>query len=666
MKYIALAEGLANRNLIPTSHNIFDYLKKDNKDYYISLYKYNQEHFKKFKQTKSLSGIKDVKTDRILFDFDDSTDLEGARADAITLCGRLIEKGIPQEQICVFFSGGKGFHVEVNTNEEFSRKEFKNIVFNLAGDLETFDPRINDEQRVIRAPLTMHPETKLYKKPISLDQLSETPIDIIKEMAKTVDEETDVALLNSWVNIDLPDQILELTKVDYKPEKEVELDLADLSFDKFQLNLKSCPKWLAPERYALQEGFFMGSESQAAGDRNDAFMILASTYKNQGINKKIAQSMLEATADLQAARTGETRYEDWKIEKEIVDVVFSGDWNGGQYTAEHPLLEKTRKTFDIKREGENASVVSNNEMFSSFKDYAINLDKNTIKTGLPIDNDVKLTIGMPVALLGAPSSGKTTVTLNILRNTSKSGLSSMFFSMDMHKALICQKQLQLICPEIKSHKDFPSGLRNASASQLILGKIGAPKFDAIFSEKLDEEFGNVYYCTKAGLSIEDIRYHVEKKKEQDPNLKLIMIDYLECITGPYSDPTTNSAIIANGIKNLAVELDLCVILLVQPPKITGGAAYPLTNMYQIKGSSMVAQAMRTVIGIYREGFSPETTEQDNYISFVGLKNSMGSLFKRDCHWNGSTGEIRELKAHEEQNLKDFREELERKRNDNDF
>lgn len=619
MEYIALAEGLAKRKLIPASHDVLDYIGDQfNKDYYVSLYKYNEEHFKKFKTTKSLAGIKDVKTNRLVFDFDNGNDIEKAREDASELFTRLVRKGIPQDRVAAYFSGNKGFHIEVKITEELTRPEFKNIVFNLAGDLNTFDERINDEQRVIRAPLTMHQKTKLFKIPLNPNQLHESPIEVITEMARDP-ENSDLEAMDEWVTIDLPRYISDLKEVSYKKEKTKE-ENQELDFDTSQIDFRNCPRWISKERYALQEGFFK------EGDRNHAFMILASTYRNQGFNKSIAFRMLKGTAELQAARTGEEKYPKSKLWKEIINIVYSDTWNGGIYAPDDELLEKTRDIFDIKPEKSSKAIITNDEMFFAFSSYATNIETNTIKTGLPLDNldGLRLTVGMPVALLGAPGSGKTSVALNILRNTSKDNIKSLFFSMDMHKALVCQKQLHLLY---------------GHSPETIFENVTKSEWQEKYVNRLNEEFGNVHYCTKAGLTIEQIRHHIEEKIEEVGDIKLVMIDYLECIRGPYSDPTANTAIIADEIKNIAVELDTCVILLVQPPKITGGAAYPLTNMYQIKGSSMIAQAMSTVIGIYREGFSPESFEDDRYLTFVGLKNRMGPLFKLDCDWNGSKGSI---------------------------
>lgn len=654
MKYIALAEGVrGTRTLLPANINIVEKVKESRtKDIYFSLFQYDNDHYEQYQEKKSLAGMKGVKTDKLFFDFDDAADIDKARSETLELYGRLVANGIPHEHVGIYFSGGKGFHIEVLLNQELTNQEFKNIIFNLAGDLSTFDVRVSDEQRIIRAPLAKHDKTGLYKIPLTPSQLAETPIKIIKEIA-TDYQNSETNVMKTWARVDLPESLVELKSVDYKNKLAENIldieDIKDLAFDIDQLDLRKCPKWLSPERFALQEGFFLGSSSAGSGggERNDAFMILAATYKNQGINRRIALAMLMATSELQAARTDEIPYSEEKLSREVIDVVYSPDWTGGIYAQDHPLLIKTRKRFGISDVTRNTEFLTGGDMFDIFTKYAINIDENTIKTGLPIDDHIRLTIGMPVALLGGPSSGKTTTALNILRNTSKSGINSIFFSLDMHNALLCQRQLAYLTGDSES---------------TIFRRISTKKGREIYKKKLNEEFENVSYFTKAGVTVDDIRMHVEKKKrELGDNLKLVMIDYLECIRGPYSDPTTNSAIIADGIKNIATELDVCVILLVQPPKLTGGAAYPLTNMYQIKGSSMVAQAMRAVIGIYREGFSPETFDDDNFITFVGLKNSMGPLFKKDCHWNGATSEIRELTGMEEDELGRLRKMLESKR-----
>jgi replicative DNA helicase len=144
-------------------------------------------------------------------------------------------------------------------------------------------------------------------------------------------------------------------------------------------------------------------------------------------------------------------------------------------------------------------------------------------------------------------------------------------------------------------------------------------------------------------------------------VKLIMIDYLECISGPYSDATANSSKIAGELRDFATEMSVCGITLVQPPKSAGDASYPLTSMRQIKGSSMLEQSFRAIFGLYRDGFGPQNVEDDKFMTINCLKNTMGPLFSLDYYWNGKRGEIHPLDDQGYMDLKELRKRKEQQK-----
>ncbi len=168
MDYLALANGLDSRELIPSTSNITSIIKQNpRQDIYTSLFTYQDRHLEHFKKTRSLKGITDVKTNRLFFDFDDKMAPQKAQYDTIELCNRLIESGIPKDKIQIYFSGNKGFHIGVALSESLTRQEFVNVVFDLASGLATFDVRINDEARIIRAPFSIHQDSGLHKIPLA-------------------------------------------------------------------------------------------------------------------------------------------------------------------------------------------------------------------------------------------------------------------------------------------------------------------------------------------------------------------------------------------------------------------------------------------------------------------------------------------------------------------
>lgn len=392
--YVRLSEGLTSYKLIPETDDIWNHIKSNEKDYYLSLYQYNQEHFDQWVKTKTVSGIKNTTTKKLLFDFDNATNPEAARQDAVTVVSRLLSKGIPAESVQVAFSGNKGFSVEVDTGNTFTQDEFKNITFALASDLSTFDRVVNDPNRIVRVVGTKHPKSGLYKFPLSVDQLTSMSIVDIKLKAANLDN-VDYKVMDKWNQVTLPESILSLKTAPEKKEPKKEL-VTDLD-----MTLK--PKWLSEAKYALQEGHFL------PGERNTAFMILASTYKNQGFNKEITYRLLKGVAEVQSRREGQDRYSDDELWNNVIRVVFDDNWKGGQYAYDTtPLLQQVTARLNLKKPDEESKPLVFSELGGdNFKRYAKSFYETRIYTGLPnLDEAFPICAGSNVAIVGAASSGK--------------------------------------------------------------------------------------------------------------------------------------------------------------------------------------------------------------------------------------------------------------------
>ena len=125
LMYVRLCEGLNDfGKLIPSTENIYNHVKDQKKDYYVSVYNYTEEQKASFEKNHSVAGIKDVTTNNLIFDFD-SPDLDRARYDTLATSNRLIKAGVPEESISVYFSGGKGFHLTLEIKESLTPKQTK-------------------------------------------------------------------------------------------------------------------------------------------------------------------------------------------------------------------------------------------------------------------------------------------------------------------------------------------------------------------------------------------------------------------------------------------------------------------------------------------------------------------------------------------------------------
>lgn len=660
MDYVRISRGLDNSELIPADPaKIIEKIKKSpGKDHYISLYKYTDKHFNEFQKTHSVKGIYDVKTDRLLWDFDNAQSIESTQQDANELCARLIESGVPQDKIRPFFSGNKGFHVEVLLNDALTRQEFVNVTFNLAHGLSTFDVRINNEARIVRAPFTIHPKSNLYKIPLTVEQLSTYSITDIKANAVDISSAKLFPYFheNIW-RIDTPESINVLKTQTYKKIMPPSVPTEIKGFNIEDLDLSLCPKWMAPERYALSQGFFYGSDSVAAGERNIAFMILAATYRKQGFDAEQTAAILETTSNKQALRTGEEEYGIDRIQREVINSVFSSNWKGGIYTKDEPLLALTRERFNITEIVESGpkALIKIEDVGTRFKQFAHNFHENRILTGIKsLDEKLVLTTGMAVGILGSPSSGKTTLLNKIVKYQSENNIPTIYQSLDMSDNLLYLRMLQ-------QHLKLPieailEGFQQEYPPEELLNA---------YNEVL-KSYSNVHFNFRSAMTVEQMDKDIQKYKDETGiNPKFVAIDYLEKIRSDFADPTASSGLIASQLSDLAKKHDCCIAILLQPQKSAGDPSQPLLSMRKVKGASVIEQDLRCILTAWRPGFNPQDTSRDTFMSLAVVKNNLGELCQLDFAWNGLNGEISELDYNGRRNLKSLLRELEEKQSKED-
>lgn len=637
MNYKAIVAGKTGTRVLVPEAELFDKYSemlesRPDKDFYISIFKYNQRHYDEYTKTKTLAGIDDNVSNKLVFDFDDKKDIENARQDTITAVNRLKDLGFNPEDINVYFTGKKGFHIEIGLDKDFTKTQLETIRQSISGDLNTTDPSIKDTQRILRAPLSKHDETGLFKILLSHQELTDDSIDDIKTEAANPSEDRCQFMCDTFTQkVSAPKKLMELSTLVVPKKVEVPEVVGDkLDFSRNKTGLTNA-------KYALSEGFF------EEGERNEATMILASTYMGLGFHKELAYNSLKATYRLRALRLGlpldtEDRGKLW----DCIEHVYSPLWKGGMYSEDtNALLIKTKKRYSIEDKYDKNLLIKLSQVNNIFSDFATNIDKNTLKLGIPsFDEEIRVTTSTLVSILAAPSAGKSSISFGILNSTSKAGIKSMFFSLDMAAPQVYQRLAQ-------RHTGYHSD-RLFTAYQ---------KRDMAIIEKvestLDVEYSNVKFCFRGAMNVDIIREALVKEKELTGEFpKLIVVDYLEnVLTDLSNDPTIAKGFVARSLKDIANEFAICVILLTQPAKVTGGPAEELNSYFNIKGSGLVAEASAQVITMHRPGFDPKNPADDNFITLTVVKNRMGTLGTFDYHWEGVRGTIRELMDEEKATLK---------------
>lgn len=638
MNYIRICKGVQDKGiLVPVNSDVY----KDvdlTKDYYISAFLYNDEQYNTFKKTGTVAGITDTVTNKLYWDFDSVDNLEAAKDDAHTLCARLIKiYGLEPSNVAVFFSGKKGFQVEVNFMDElFTPTQVKNICLNIGEGLSTLDRQIYNANRILRLPLSRHQDTGLYKMPLDFTALEEASIEDIKDAARESWDDAnalrdifDEARTNSKIN-----QLkVSSPKVELTNKIKVAYDISDVSWgDK--------PKFLTPEKFLLSLGFF------EQGERSHALMILGSTFKSLGFNETQTYHFLKSAAELQSERVGEDKFPKGEIYKNIIAQIYSPTWKGGVYSVANDELLQRLSTLvpqSAKLEDE-ADVHDIKETANLFVSYAKDIDKNTLRFGIPcLDNNLHIQVGRLYGIIGPPGSGKTSLGVTIHNNTSKLDISSMFFSFDMSKYDVFQKLIQR---HTRMDRD----------KLYEVYKTGSSDQQKKIADTVSEEYKNVRFVFKTGQSIEEMKQTIiSTEKKLGIEFRLIVVDYLELVQSKYSDPTQSSAEVIQGLREIAINMNKAVVVFLQPNKMSSTIDEPLLSYNAAKGSSAIAQACTAILTIHRPGYSSRTPETDKFFSIDCVKNRSGRLFSADLHWDGLTGNIRELEDIERMELKELRD-----------
>lgn len=626
-KYIRLTKTLNDPGILIKPEEIDKHIKNRNVDHYASAYQYTEDQLKTFKQTGTVSNIEDVTTNRIWFDFDSKDDVELARKDTIELINRLEKNNIKSSDLEIYWSGQKGFNVVVNTNTDLNPTQVKHLALNVFGkDLSTLDVTLYNPSRIIRVPNTKHQKSGLYKFQLTHKELLDNDVEAIKQAA------TELNTTPKKVKpVDLDDHLLEIPEVIREIKSSLDFDLT------------TKPRQWKASKWALMQGYFK------AGERDTSTMILSATCKAMGYDKITTYYMCKSALQKSWERFGKgdfTKEDLWQK----LDQVFSETWKGGQYSEkEDAFLQKKAEEMGIK-ELTASSTIDVKGALRIFQDYAKNIDKLTLKTGIKeLDSRQRITVGMSMGLIAGPGSGKTTVALQMLHSMSKNGELCIFFSYDMYAPHVIQKIIQKHCEGENVEKVFTEY------------KNGNAEYTQKVEKLLIEEYPNVEFCFETAQTVDQIYDTIhDAEQKRGKKCRFIVIDYNELVITDISDPTQSSNYVAQKVRELASKEQVCVMSLFQPSKMTGDPSAEIISYRAAKGGSAIEQSVSLMMGMSRPGFDPRNPSKDKFVSINIVKNRMGPTFAFDLSWDGYRGQVRSLTHAEQMELLDLRRAKEEK------
>ena len=238
-----------------------------------------------------------------------------------------------------------------------------------------------------------------------------------------------------------------------------------------------------------------------------------------------------------------------------------------------------------------------------------------------------------VVIAGRPSMGKTVLALNIAaENAVIKSKPVLFFSLEMSAEQLMQRMF-------------------SSFGEVRMDKIMNPKtFEKEDWQRLSNGITRLrdkplYIDDTAGISISELRAKARRQKRITPDLALIVVDYLQLMSGDGDGREQEIASISRGLKKLAKELKLPIIALSQLNRGLESRPDKRPIMSDLRESGAIEQDADIVMFLYRDevysDFSPEkgaahiitrkfrngkigtdyVAEQFVHSRFVDLKNS---------------------------------------------
>ena len=280
--------------------------------------------------------------------------------------------------------------------------------------------------------------------------------------------------------------------------------------------------------------------------------------------------------------------------------------------AQQLLDEAEAKIFQIAEGGKRSS-----EGFVDIKillpqvadriDQLFQRDSQSDVTGIPSgfsDLD-SMTSGLQpgdlIIVAGRPSMGKTAFSLNIAENVAlDTGLPVAVFSMEMAATQLAMRMIGSV-GRLDQHRMRTGRLEDEDWVRLTtaLGRLNdAPVF-------IDEG---------AGLSSFDVRARARRLHRQTGKLGLIVVDYLQLMSGPAGRQSENRASeiseISRSLKSLAKELDVPVIALSQLNRSVEQRPDKRPVMSDLRESGAIEQDADLILFIYRdEVYNPDSPDK---------------------------------------------------------
>lgn len=294
------------------------------------------------------------------------------------------------------------------------------------------------------------------------------------------------------------------------------------------------------------------------------------------------------------------------------------------------LLDDTEKNiFKIIQESRGSRD------FVDIRDIVLNTLKKIEKvakaggnvTGIPTgftDLD-RMTAGMQpsdlVLVAARPSMGKTAFVLNIAQHTAfRKNICTAIFSLEMSKEQLVNRMLSM-----ESHID---------AQVLRTGDLKPEDWETLVEGASVIGNSQLIIDDTPAITVQELRSKCRKFK-LDKNLQLVIIDYLQLMSGSGRGSDSRQqeiSDISRALKSLARELEVPVVALSQLSRAPEQRPDHRPMLSDLRESGAIEQDADVVMFIYRDEYYHKDTEKPNTAEIIIAKQRNGPIGTVDLTW----------------------------------
>lgn len=387
-----------------------------------------------------------------------------------------------------------------------------------------------------------------------------------------------------------------------------------------------------------------GGEAVGLGGTSGVNKLLDRFKVGARPKQKLIIALDNDQAGEQARDKLEEQLKGLRIDYRVVNLYgTSKDANEALQTDFKGLQERLASLVDMDKR-EFTENTSNSAFIDTFIADLNNRDKRRVyKTGLKcIDQVIDGGLHEGLTILGAMSSlGKTTLILQIADNLSKSGIDTLFFSLEMSRYELMSKSISRLTYKLD---ETPDKHLSKTVRGLYRGAFNADEVGVI-KEALDEYRENIaphlfVYEGVSNITARDIVETVKNHVKITGNTPVVFIDYLQVIMPPPELRLTEKQTVENTIRELKLlsrELSLPVITLSSFNRTSYSNSADMTSF---KESGGIEYSSDFLLALQFEGMDEEGNKINIKEAKREIVRSVELVNLKDR--NGQTGEKAKL------------------------